>query len=428
MRVLLETKFTALAGLTTIALGALAPIPSHAQSPESNCAAPGGDIFASSRRARRILGDYEDVRVAHTRELDRLERVREQSDGASPQHRVALYLTMDHRNPGTVASCTTGGRREGTFLLERWGVLGEYEWLPWDVSLQLQYVASTGHLTFRADLSDEEVEALPEDISRTGSGIRGELRSSQWMLGARLQVTEWAAMTTGVVRDATLTSTASYDGARIPIASLPPATVGPAPPPRLFLSAEIPRYRLVSSLLADLERGRIDTASLGVHDLALPIYGWRTTARAYYLEDEEQIVTRVSLDRLLRYLEVDTAIEYLPLRLRHLALRAELSAEDIFVGEFDDEELAAQGPGIVYLGGGIYAEGSVFNSRILEERTGLSWVRGARAGAHVSATTRTISLSFRLSYGVNSPWLLGRIPEAVGRSDLAINVLARVGW
>jgi hypothetical protein len=433
----------------------------------------GIDAFRSARRARRILADYEQLESYYTRDLVNLDPAYMAMLGELPEHRVAFSPVVETTAVPDMRVCTTDGSRSSTLSMSRFALFGEYTWRKWDVGLRAFYVRGIDSMSFQ--------EAAGFEVPEGEEDANGTIQFQQGLLGARLMLTEWSAVTIGRIRETSIRTTPAIDGATVPPDVFPAESTEGASSDRLYLAVEVPRWGLGTDILLDPRDERLDTLSFGIDDLPIPGTPIRGDAFAGYIEDEDQIVTSVAVSKLLRFFEIGAGVEYRPFRLRHARFRVEVSSEGIKGQAPEGDEAAEPAPGAepapesdapeaegdsgagatsrgpstrgdapgdeppgpderpaerregafelrVYLDTGLFWEGTVFNSRYLEEQTGRSWVWGAAGGGWFGVSGPVMSIYVELSVGANRPRLLERISETVGRGDFHAQLNWRIGW
>jgi hypothetical protein len=408
-------------------------LPAAAAAQSEPCTARGLDAFASARRARRVVEDYNALHAALQRDLDALDSGYLITNKPLPSVRVYGAPLADVSIWIDTPTCLDGQRRDGSLQAIRFGGLAGGELR--DLGLRVEAFWVTG-----ADTLDISIPASQPAPSDQAPSYDVSLSQSQTLLGARVQLTRWAEVTLAQIAD-----------------KRSPDPLNPAPqaaePSRVYLALGVPALNLRTDLILDQRDQSLQTLYLDLNRLPIFDTGFALTARAGYLQDEDQLFTALglvvpvaaakkaevitstptdappvsytSLSDTAARLYPEISVEWDSPRLRHARLRAEIQHN--VLSDFDDAdgELILGAP---YADLGLFWEATTFHSRALEQRVDERWAWGWGAGAHVSFGMRPMSINLDTSFHLNRPETIAQVSELAGAGEWRLLLSWRIGW
>ncbi len=408
----------------------------EAAAQDTPCTARGLDAFASARRARRVVEDYNTLHHAIQRDLNALDAGQLAVGAPLPSIRAygapIVDLSLWPDNP----TCLDGQRRDASLFSARFGGLagGEVR----DIGLRFELFWVTGGDSLTINIPDP-----PGTMRGEGEGDPNDviLGQSQVMFGARVQLTRWAEVTIGRVSDE-----------RSPD-PLNPSQVNEEGPARVYLALGVPALNLRTDLILDQRDQSLQTLYLDMNRLSLLDSGFAVSARAGYLQDEDQVFTALGLvipiihdKRAQRFiteqpdapplsynsregtftnLYPEVSVEWDSPRLRHARLRGEI--QRTILADYEDSETISV-MGAPYVDMGMFWEATTFNSRALEQRAGERWAWGWGGGAHLSVGLRAMSINLDTSFHNNRPETIAQLSELTGVGEWRMLMSWRVGW
>jgi hypothetical protein len=407
------------------------PATARAQDP---CEARELDVFASARRARRVVEDYNALHDSLRRDLDALDAGYLTTD-EPPSVRVYGAPIADVSIWADAPTCLDGQRRDANLQAIRFGGLAGAHVRDLDLRLEVFWI--TG-----ADTLDISIPAPDDPMPIAGAAAPSDvvLSQSQSLLGARVQLTRWAEVTLAQIAD-----------------NRSPDPLNPAPqaaePSRLYLALGVPALNLRTDLILDQRDQSLQTLYLDLNRLSIFDTGFALSARAGYLQDEaqvftalglaiplfaddeEELVTTTSTDApLISYdslssttarLYPEVSVEWDDPRLRHARLRGEV--QHTVLSDFDDRE-AATLMDVPYVDLGAFVEATTFHSRALEQRVDEAWAWGWGMGIHAALGLRLMSINLDMSGHLNRPETLAQVSELAGSGELRMLLSWRIGW
>lgn len=424
---------TTIASLSLLAALLLAS-PAAAQT--QPCDARGLDAFEAARRARRVVEDYTFLHRNIWRDLDALDVGTIASGRPLPELRLFGAPIVDIALRPGVPSCYEGQRRSSSLNAVRFGGIAGGEHRGLGLRMEAFWVAGGDTLTISIPNPDGSVSSSGEDPNDVVFG------QGQRMIGGRIRMGRWAEITLGQLSD----SSTSPDP-RNP-------DNPPVEPARTYMAFGVPALNLQTDLIIDGRDQSLQTIYLDLNRLMIHESGLAVTARAGYLEDEEQVftalgvaipvvtsaereqfttpatadqppVTSTNTHGSGAWLYPEVSMEWDSPRLRHARLRAEVQRT---VQTIYDEDDAAFGMGAPYVDMGLFWEGTTFNSRAFEQRVGEEWAWGYGAGAKFLVGIRLMSIAVDTSFHLNRPETLAQLSELEGAGEWRLLLSWRIGW
>ena len=402
----------------------------------------GGDLFSSTRRARRALEDRQILYNYFRSDLDQLayaEGMFAMEDTSKvrvyggPAARIGLFPSVD--------ACTTAGnQREGTYQNLRAGLIGGISYRPWKLGLEV--FSTWGGDTLQVSLPGAQDTTDGPELSAS---------ASQQMIGGRLQITEWFALGVGQVRE-------TFSKQDAPQESLTTEEGSGDARSRLMLWLEVPKLGVHTDILFSREDRQLETLFLETQDIPivpkLALYG-----QAGYLSDESRGLAGLGVAYFPRFrfferrdpailreedgstrelgydmvsrgtaqtrLSLDASAETGGINLRHVALEVRQHRRQATSHEDSIARLVMRVP---YVDMGASAQLSVFHGQQMREITGVDWAPGVYARGWFGAGFRMMSVHASMGFGVNKPDTLTRTSQLVGSPELDIALNWRVGW
>lgn len=399
-----------------------------------------GDLFSTTRRARRALEDRQILYGYFRRDLDQLayaENLFALEDDSKlrvyggPAARISLFPAVD--------ACTTAGNaRQGSYQNIRAGLLGGVTYRPWNLGLEV----------FSTWGGDTLQVSLPGELD-TVDGPELSASASQQMIGGRLQITDWFALGAGLVQE-------TFSKQELPDESL--TLDEGASPARWMLWLEVPRLGLSTDVLFSSKDRALETFFIETQDIPLsPKFA--VHGLAGYLRDESRGIAGLGVAYLPRNrfferedpayrVEEDGAREDLgydmisrgtaktrvgleasaetgSLGLRHVGLEVRQHRRQATSHE---DNIARRVMRVPYVDMGASAELTLFHGQQMRDTTGVAWAPGAYAQGWFGAGFRMMSIHAAMGLGVNKPATLTRTSELVGSPELDISLNWRVGW
>lgn len=399
-----------------------------------------GDLFSTTRRARRALEDRHILYSYFRRDLDQLVNA-ENLFGLEDETRVRVYGGPAARIslfPGVDACTTAENARQGSYQNLRAGLLGGVIYRPWNVGLEV----------FSTWGGDTLQVSLPGELD-TVDGPELSASASQQMIGGRLQITDWFALGAGLVQE-------TFSKQDLPDESL--TREEGASPSRWMLWLEVPRLGVSTDVLFSSQDRQLETFFIETQDIPLSpkfaVHGLagylRDEARgvaglgvayfprnhfferedpAYTVEEdgtrEELGYDMVSRGTAETRLGLEASAETGGLNLRHIGLGVSQHRRQATVHE---DALARRVMRVPYVDMGARAEVTAFHGQQMRETTGVNWAPGAYAQGWFGAGFRMMSIHAAMGFGVNRPTTLTRTSALVGSPELDISLNWRVGW
>lgn len=323
----------------------------------------GTDVFSESRKARRIVADYDSLRTIHQRDLGRLDLLWERQTGREKRGAGSVAGFVAWTKELGYETCTTLGSQSASLNPWTLGALGHAR-LPFGLSVELASVVAFERLELQ-----------------TSAQENASVRADESMLSIRLSLFEWADVQGAWIESEAVRSFPGPDGEEILVgAQNPESETG-----RLFLALGVPFLSLRSYVIWDPSDVSPATISLGLRDFPLFSKGLEATALVEYRGDEEQGVLRLGVGNVLEIFSAELGAEHRSVKLRHAILRAELGES----WGWEPDELAEYAPEQearprFALDAGIWGQATYFNSEYMQESQGESHLWGFQAGFWVS--------------------------------------------
>ncbi len=421
---------TTLAALAALAALTSAALPSSA-SAQGACDSQALDPLGEARRARSILDARERFERRHLLEQRQVRQGTVLDDPEDPPFFQTYGEWIGDVSEISGYTICNGGVPEPAGLAGGWNgfAVGTRMYGGADLSLRLFFLSGGDSLS-PDSFTPTDGAIVSADAQGRGHDI--------W--GVTLGWSDWVRLTVGSTQDAITRFDVTGSGDSITTGSSSVSLTGTD---RLYLGFGVPELFANFDLIYDADADTPVTYTfLGLDDFPLFFLdpNFSVTAGAGYAAFEDQTISELGFsygffDNALRP-GVEVAFEFNDPRLR--SMRARLDAQlfgnlEIPKGLLVDEDdpsgtdLADFLPSITG-GVGVRAEASIFNSRYVFDRTGLSLLRGYSVSGWGQLTVRPFTFGVEVYSAVNHADTLTRLADAANRSQLGTRLHIRLGW
>lgn len=365
----------------------------------------GTDVFSESRKARRIVSDYDGLRAIHQRDLSRLDLLWERQTGRKKRASGSVAGFVAWTKELGYETCTTLGGQPASLNPWTLGALGHAR-LPFGLSIEAASVVVFERL---------ELQTAAQNAS---------VRADESMLSLRLSLHDWADVQGAWIESEAVQSFPGPDGEEILVgAQTPESETG-----RLFFAMGVPALSLRTYVIWDPSDVSPATISLGVRDFPILYKGLEATALVEYRGDEQQGILRLGVGNVLDVFSAELGAEHRSVKLRHALLRAELGKS----WGWEPEDLAEYAPDQeasprFAFDAGVWGQATYFNSEYMQLSQGESHLWGFQAGFWASPDITIWVNRIDFSFGLNQPERLEDLSESAGHWSINVQLYSRFG-